>query len=46
MHRQHTPDLSIPPSCTQRWLQVAYEYAGCAALGIGFALLAFIGWSM
>ncbi len=46
MHRQHTPDLSIPETVRQRRLRIAFECAGGATMGVGFALLLFIGWSL
>lgn len=46
MHRQHTPDLSIPPTKAERRAQAAYDLLLCFAIGVGLAAGLVYGWSL
>lgn len=46
MHRQHTQDLSIPPTRADRRAQAGYDFLTCLLIGIGLAALIVYGWSI
>lgn len=45
MYRQHTQDLSIPPTKTERRAQAGYDFLLCLAIGVGLAAVLFYGLS-
>lgn len=46
MHRQHTPDLSIPSTRAQRRAQAGYDFLCALLVGGGLAAGFFYGWSL
>ena len=46
MHRQHTPDLSIPPTRAERRAQAGYDFLCALLIGVGLAAGLVYGWSL
>lgn len=46
MHRQHTPDLSIPPTRAERRAQAGYDFLCALLIGTGLAAALVYGWSL
>ncbi len=46
MHRQHTPDLSIPLSKAERRAQAGYDFLCALLIGCGLAAGLVYGWSL
>ena len=46
MHRQHTPDLSIPPTRNERRAQAGYDFLVCLAICTGLAAGFVYGWCL
>ncbi len=46
MHRQHTPDLSIPPTRAELRVQACLDYLCAILVGCGLAAGLVYGWSV
>lgn len=46
MYRQHTPDLSIPPTRAERRAQAGYDFLAALLWGVGLAAALVYGWSL
>lgn len=46
MHRQHTPDLSTPPTRAERRAQAGADFLCALLIGCGIAAALAYGWSL